>query len=81
MKCAELCNKLDMTCPVKKCRYWIDFRKDLNCTFVAVRRHQGGMILEAVGKRIQVTAVRARQIEIEAIKKISSSPKALKILQ
>lgn len=81
MKCAELCKELKVTCPVKKCRYWLDYRKDLNCAFVAVSNNPGGMILQEVGNRIHVTAARAKQIETEAVKKISSSPKALKILQ
>lgn len=81
MKCTESCNELNVECPIKKCRYWIDFPKDLNCTLIAVSKNKRGMVLEDVGKRIHVTAARIKQVEIEAIKKMSVNPKVLKILQ
>lgn len=81
MKCSELCKELVVSCPVKKCRYWIDYPEDYNCTFIAVAKNVDGMVLSEVGKRIQVTAARAKQIESEAISKIISKSKALLNIQ
>jgi len=81
MKCAKLCSELNVECPIEKCRYWIDYQKDLNCALIVVTKHPTGMILEEVGHRMHVSAARVKQIEVEAIGKISSNPKALKILQ
>lgn len=81
MKCSKLCRELKVSCPVKECRYWLDYPEDYNCTFVAVSKNENGMILAEVGKRIHVTAARAKQIESEAIAKITSNSKALLALQ
>lgn len=81
MKCSKLCRELEVTCPVKECRYWLDYPEDYNCTFAAVAKNDKGMTLAEVGKRIHVTAARAKQIESEAIAKITSNSKALLALQ
>jgi len=81
MKCSKLCRELEVSCPVKECRYWLDYPQDFNCTFIAVANNDGGMILSEVGKRIHVTAARAKQIESEAISKITSNSKALLALR
>lgn len=80
MKCAKVCKQLDVACPNKECRMHIDFPEDNNCALIAIEKN-GNMILEQVGKRLGVTAVRIKQIESEALKKIRNQPAALKILQ
>lgn len=81
MKCSKICRKLEVSCPVKECRYWLDYPEDYNCTFVAVSKNEDGMVLSEVGKRIHVTAARVKQIETEAISKITLNSKALALLQ
>ena len=67
-------------CGNKKCRYWIKFPEDLNCSHVAIHKHQEGLKLKEIGKRMDITGARVLQIEEEAIKKISSTPSLLRII-
>jgi len=53
-------------CENCECRYWIDYPEDLNCTFVAIRKH-GGMALSEVAKRLDLSLVRISQIEKKAV--------------
>ena len=34
--CTEACTKLNVSCPNKDCRNWIDYEKDLNCTLITI---------------------------------------------
>tara|TARA_Y100000310_G_C20023523_1_gene508521 strand:+ start:209 stop:448 length:240 start_codon:yes stop_codon:yes gene_type:complete len=68
--CLKVCRDLDVTCPIKECNHWIDYKDDLNCTLEAVEKN-GHMTLREVAKRLGVSFVRIKQIEDKAIKKIS----------
>jgi DNA-directed RNA polymerase sigma subunit (sigma70/sigma32) len=69
-KCLETCHKLNVTCPIKECRYWIDYEAEKNCTFESVREN-GGMTLREVADRLGVSYVRVKQIQDKTLKKIS----------
>ena len=30
IKCLKTCEELDVSCPVKECRYWINYEKERN---------------------------------------------------
>jgi|TARA_R110000851_G_scaffold211699_1_gene364358 DNA-directed RNA polymerase sigma subunit (sigma70/sigma32) len=68
-KCLETCKRLDVTCPVKECRYWINHGEDLNCTLEAVNVN-GPMTLREVGDRLDLSYVRIKQIEDKILLKI-----------
>jgi len=67
--CYRLCSKYQVGCPNKECRLWIDYPGDLNCTAVAVVKNNN-MILQEVGKRLNLTPSRIKQIESAALKKM-----------
>jgi|TARA_Y100001973_G_C5131152_1_gene297841 DNA-directed RNA polymerase sigma subunit (sigma70/sigma32) len=69
-KCLETCHKLSVACPVKECRYWIDYKAEKNCTFESVREN-GDMTLREVADRLGVSYVRVKQIQDKTLKKIS----------
>ena len=48
-------------CEECKCRMWLDYEEDLNCTLVALQKH-GPMTLEEIGKRHHISTVRVKQI-------------------
>ena len=67
--CAELCIKKNNPCDEKKCRMWVDYNDDLNCTHIAIKKN-GSMTLKEVGARLDISYVRVTQIEKEALKKL-----------
>jgi len=67
-ECSECCVKHKVSCPVQDCRYWIDYEKDLNCSFVAIEK-QNEMTLFEVAARLGVSSVRIKQIQDNAMKK------------
>jgi len=80
MKCYELCERHKVNCPNKECRLWIEYGDDLNCTQVTVRKHSR-LIFQEIGKRLQLTPSRIKQIETGALKKMKAkSSKLLNIL-
>ena len=68
-KCSKLCIHHDVSCPNEDCRYWINFSDDLNCSFIAIKKH-GAMTLREVARRTGVSFVRIKQIEKAALAKI-----------
>jgi DNA-directed RNA polymerase specialized sigma subunit len=50
---------------------WIDYKEDLNCTEIAVQKNDK-MILREIGDRLKLTPSRIKQIQNEAIKKITN---------
>jgi len=68
-KCAEECKLKKTACKEKKCRYWIEYKDDFNCTLLSVQKH-GKMTLREVAERLQISFVRVKQIEDKAIEKL-----------
>jgi hypothetical protein len=60
-ECVKKCYVARAPCENRECRLHIDFKEDLNCTIIAVKKH-GPMTLEEVGRRHQISTVRAKQI-------------------
>lgn len=60
-ECVKECYVARAPCENEECRLHIDFKEDLNCTMIAVKKH-GSMTLEEVGRRHQISTVRAKQI-------------------
>tara|TARA_R110000744_G_scaffold154107_3_gene268734 strand:+ start:533 stop:757 length:225 start_codon:yes stop_codon:yes gene_type:complete len=60
--CAKKCIELDVTCPIKECRCWIDYREDKNCVNIAIKNN-GAMKLREIAERLSLTPARVQQIE------------------
>ena len=69
-KCLQTCKELNISCPVEKCRYWVLYPKDNNCTFESINKN-GNMTLREIADRLKISFVRVKQIEDKALKKIS----------
>jgi len=64
-------------CQDCKCRQWLDYKEDLNCTLVAVDRH-GPMTLREVGDRLGISFVRVKQLQDVALAKLAAKNTKLK---
>ena len=74
MKCLDTCRELQCACPIKECKFWIDYEEDHNCTHEAVRKH-GAMTLREISLRMGVSFVRIKQIEQKALQKLAKRTK------
>ena len=70
LPCVKACKKYGVSCPNAECKSWMNYEEDLNCTFVAVDKHERGMTLREIGERLHISFVRVCQIEKAAIQKI-----------
>ena len=73
MKCLEKCRELEISCPVKECKMWIEYEKELNCCFETIKQQSGGMTLREVAERLNVSFVRIKQIQDKALEKLNKS--------
>jgi len=64
-------------CKECKCRQWINYEDDLNCTLVAVDKH-GPMTLREVGDRLGISFVRVKQLQDVALAKLAAKNTKLK---
>ena len=69
-KCLQTCKDLDVSCPIKECKYWIEYKKERNCMFESISIN-GRMPLRQVRERLGISYVRVKQIQDKAAKKIS----------
>lgn len=69
IECAKKCIELDVTCPIKECRCWIDYKKDLNCVNIAIKNN-GAMKLREIADRLHLTPARVQQIEKSVLAKL-----------
>ena len=77
-KCAKECMSSKKQCDKTSCRLWIDYKKDLNCTLVAVHNNKGPMSLEETAKRFDLSIVRIKQIQDKAVQKLKKNTPFLK---
>jgi len=78
-KCSRCCIEYNVNCPAKDCRYWIDYKSDLNCTLIAVNKRPE-MTLQEVAKRLKLSIVRIKQIQDKALKRLQKKSKHLKVI-
>ena len=67
--CSRKCIELDIECPMKECRMWIDYPDEKNCTLISVNENDS-MTLREIGERLGISFARVKQIEQKAIAKI-----------
>ena len=63
-------------CCQKECRQWLNYDDDLNCTLIAVAKH-GKLTLREVADRMQVSFVRVKQIQDQAVEKLGKAIKKI----
>ena len=66
--CKEACKKLDVSCPNRACKYYIDYEDELNCALVSIEKN-GAMTLREVADRLNISFVRIQQIEERVLAK------------
>tara|TARA_Y100000310_G_scaffold318360_1_gene372302 strand:- start:78 stop:341 length:264 start_codon:yes stop_codon:yes gene_type:complete len=69
LQCSRLCVEKEIACDIKSCKFWIDYKKENNCTLVAVYEN-GRMTLREVADRLGISFARVKQIETKALEKI-----------
>jgi len=68
-ECTRKCVDNKKSCAEKNCRAWIDYKKDFNCSNVAIA-HNGNMTLAEIAKRLDLSIVRIKQIQDKALQKL-----------
>jgi len=76
--CAKECISNKKKCERANCRLWVDYKKDLNCTLIAVHNNKGPMSLEETSKRFGLSIVRIKQIQDKAVQKLKKNTPFLK---
>ncbi len=68
-QCAQECFVTKTNCRNLECRLYIDYTEDFNCTSIAIQKH-GPMTLEEIGRRHNISTVRAKQLVDAALVKL-----------
>lgn len=68
--CVEACTKLNVSCPNKDCRKWINYEEDLNCSMVSIEKNDD-LTLRDVAARLNCSFVRVKQLEESALNKVN----------
>ena len=69
VSCAKHCVETDTDCVNLKCRLWIEYEKEHNCTLISIHEN-GRMTLREIGERLGISFARVKQIETQALKKL-----------
>ena len=70
--CCNCCVVNDVDCPIEDCKYWIDYKEDLNCSLIAIEKN-GTMTLREIADRLGLSFVRIKQIQDKALKSFMTS--------
>lgn len=75
-ECAKTCQRLNTSCPNSDCRLWIDYEEEYNCSLISIEEKtkdgsEKGLTLHEVADRLGINYLKVRQIEINAIKKLT----------
>jgi len=73
VSCARRCIEADSDCINLKCRLWIDYKGEHNCTLISVHEN-GRMTLREIGERLGISFARVKQIESKALKQLKNNP-------
>ena len=70
--CLKKCLELEVSCPVKECKYWISYEQDYNCCIKSIDDN-GAMTLRESADRLDLSFVRVKQIQDKAMTKVVKS--------
>jgi hypothetical protein len=73
LTCAKHCMDTDTHCASLKCRFWINYEKEHNCSLVSIYVN-GRMTLRQVGERLGISFARVKQIEARALERLKNNP-------
>ena len=73
MSCAQHCMGNKTNCVNIKCRFWIDYKKEHNCSLISIYIN-GRMTLREVGERLGISFARVKQIESQALARLRKNP-------
>jgi len=73
-ECAVECYLKKQCCENRECRLHIEYEEDFNCTSIAIQKY-GPMTLEEIGKRHQISTVRAKQLVDASLVKLKKTLK------
>lgn len=62
MTCLDTCKSLEVSCPNKDCRKWIDYEDEFNCLLHSIHLHDK-LTLRECAERLGISYVRVKQIE------------------
>jgi hypothetical protein len=68
MSCKNECVDSGVSCLSQKCRHWVDYDEDYNCSLVSADK--GPLTLDEISKRLGLSLVRVKQIEDKALVKL-----------
>ena len=68
--CSKCCEDHEVSCPIKDCKHWINYRKDYNCSLIAIDKN-GPMTLREIAERLNISFVRVKQLQDRATRKLS----------
>jgi len=70
-ECSKKCEELNVECPFRECRFWVNYPEDQNCCFISMNKtFKDSMSLREVADRLGISFVRVKQIETEALEKL-----------
>jgi hypothetical protein len=67
--CYSFFERTKKSCDKSKCRHWINYEDDSNCSIVCANKNPGGLTLRDVAERLQISFPRVKQIQDKAIQK------------
>ena len=70
-ECSRKCVELNVNCPIKECRLWINYESEHNCTLVSIYEN-GPMTLREIAERHGLSFARIKQIETKAMRKLKT---------
>jgi DNA-directed RNA polymerase specialized sigma subunit len=71
-KCSAECLKNNSACQNNECKFWIDYKKELNCSVISIYIH-GKMTLKQIADRLGISIARVKQIETKALNKLKNT--------
>ena len=76
-ECARECKVSEVSCPNEDCRMWMDYEEDNNCCLISIEEKgkggsDKGLTLHEVAERLDINYLKVRQIEINALRKLSN---------
>lgn len=76
-QCAQLCKQTKTECPNHDCRKWIDYTQEYNCCLISIEEKgkggcEKGLTLHEVAERLDINYLKVRQVEINALRKLSN---------
>jgi hypothetical protein len=67
--CFDFNDRINIVCDKTKCRHWIDYEGDSNCSLVCANRNPGGLSLREAAERLHISFPRVKQIQDKAMEK------------